>query len=73
MFREILEGMNQKKQAGMLTKNHFEKKLQSGEHIQIGDDTLWLDSGNEWKLNMDKTSFTKLYQLYRTAYKDGKI
>ena len=73
-FREYVnEGMNQNRQKGMLSKDHLEKFLASGEHIQIGDDTLWLSSDKKWMINMDEVKFAKLYQMYRAAYKKGTI
>ena len=72
-FRELFEGMNQNRQKGMLSKDHLEKYLASGEHIQIGDDTLWLDSDKKWMINTKESKFTAVYQMYRAAFKNGNI
>lgn len=66
-FREFL---NESKK---LNKNQFEKFLISGKSFQIGDDTLWLNSDNEWMLNMKKSNFETLYNMYTTKFKDVTV
>jgi hypothetical protein len=76
-FRELFEGMNQRKQNGMMSKNKFEKYLDANGFMQIGSDedgtTLELRSDKKWYLDGSISTFTKLYQIYRTAFKNGEI
>jgi hypothetical protein len=72
-FIELFEGMNQNKQKGMLSKQHFEKLLSNGKKIQIGDTTLWLSPTKKWMINDKETKFTQVYQMYRAAYKTKSI
>lgn len=72
-LREILEGMNQNKQKGMLSKEHFEKLLSIGKNVIVGADKLWLNTHKKWMVNSEESKFTKLYQIYRAGYKNKQI
>lgn len=73
IFYEALnEGMNQKKQIGMLSKENFEKALKSGK-IFVTDAGKIVSIMGEFMLGGLRVRFTKAYQAYRSAFKNKTV
>lgn len=71
-LRLLLDGMNQNKQKGMLSKDHLDKYLVSNGKMELGDDIISLKD-KKWYINDRVVKFTQIYQLYRSAYKSNLL
>jgi len=72
-FKKYLleKGMNSKSQIGMLSKEHFDKKLKSGEIIKIGNNSFIFKNGEYFINNEKQKRITPLYQKYRKTFKES--
>ena len=73
-FKEIFtEGMNQNSQKGMLSREHFEKKIKHGRIFIANDQELSYSGGNYYIDTDVQKRITGLYQMYRKFYKSGLV
>lgn len=72
-FKDLFtEGMNQKKQIGMLSKENFDKALKSGK-IFTTEVGKVVGIMGEIMLDGVRVRFTKAYQAYRKAFKNQTL
>lgn len=52
-----------------MTKRKFEKYLENGDYITVNDQILWYSSSRKWMLDMEISTFDKIWDLYNIADK----